>query len=409
MLKVINEESGQTNGRSLLRNEFAALPEMELLLYASRTHVSETHTERIGRLLEASLDWSLLSQLAALHKVVPLLQRTLLANHRSALPKDVARQLSQAYLINVSTNLILAAAVPKLLAVFEENTIQAIPYKGLEIAIVAYGDLTLRHIGDVDIMTTTADYPRASELLLSEGYEILADWGWERVFADPSGRIKIDLHRTIATRDLPIDIDLAHWRDRLSSFEIRGNDIPSLSITDLLLVMCVQVAKDGWVGRCELKKICDISELIRSHPDLDWQAAIKEAEQLGCRRILFLGLLLAHDLLDALLPEEVLRMMRAEGQLEYLGRHLVRGIAAAGAEPELTTEDQNRFASAIRERWRDRMRPRYYYLKRSMVPNELDHAVVDLPDWLDGLYYLIRPFRLLWDALFKSPRTKTRP
>ena len=382
---------------------------MELLLCASRTHVSEQHNERIARLLEADLDWSQLCQLAARHKVVPLLHRTLLGSHANALPTEIARELSQAHLINVSTNLVLAATVPKLLAAFEENAIRAIPYKGLEIAIIAYGDLTLRHIGDVDIMTTSADYPRASELLLREGYEILADWGWERVFADPSGRIKIDVHRTIATQELPIAIDLSYWRGRLLSFQLKGNTIPSLSLNDLLLVMCVQVAKDGWVGRCELKKICDIAELIRSHPNLNWQAAIKEAEQVGCRRILFLGLLLAHDLLDAALPERVLRMIRAEGQMEYLSRHLVRGIAATGAESELTTEDQSRFPNAIRERWRDRMRPRYDAIKRSMVPNELDRAFVELPGWLDWLYYLIRPIRLLRDALRGTAGTKPRP
>ena len=410
---MISDNNSPSNEHSSsdgsMRSALTASPEMELLLCTSRTILTERHADRIAYLADAGLDWGLLSQLAGQHKIVPLLHCHLLRAHRDILPADVARQLSQAHLLNVSTNLVLATAVPKLLALFEKNAIQAVPYKGLEIAMIAYGDLTLRHIGDVDIMTTSEDYPRASELLLSEGYEILADWGWERVFADPSGHIKIDVHRTITIQDLPIDIDLAHWRGRLSSFELRGNTIPRLPLNDLLIVMCIQVAKDGWVGRCELKKLCDIAELIRAHPNLDWRAAIKEAEQLGCRRILFLGLLLAHELLDAPLSEHILQKIRAERQLEYAGRHLVRGLAAAETTSEFSEEDQDRFASAIRERWRDRWRPRYHRFRRSLIPNELDHAFVHLPDWLHALYYLIRPLRLLRDTLFKSTGTKTKP
>jgi hypothetical protein len=390
------------------REELIARPEMELLICAARTHLTEQHAARIAELVGGSLDWSLLGQLAGRHKVVPLLCRNLLGTHRNAIPVPIAQSLSQAHFLNVSTNLSLATTVPKLLALFERESIQAIPYKGLDVAMIAYGDLTLRHIGDVDILTTRDDYPRASELLLAEGYRITADWGWERTLADPSGRIRVDLHRAISDRELPIPIDLDRWRARLQRLVVRGGVIPRLSLCDLLLVLCIQIAKDGWVGRCELKKICDIAELIRSHPDLDWQMAVEEAERMGCRRILFLGLLLAHEVLEAHLPQDLVRKIRAEPELDFAARHLCRGIARGDTDPDLASTDKDRFADAIRERWRDRILPRYYHLARSVRPNELDRAAVDLPQRLAFLYYLVRAVRLLRNAFLRATDKKRK-
>jgi hypothetical protein len=55
------------------------------------------------------------------------------------------------------------------------------------------------------------------------------------------------------------------------------------------------------------------------------------------------------------------------------------------------------FHVGVRERLRDRVWP--YWMRRgalSWTPNAHDRTFVSLPRWLSALYYVIRPFRLLW-------------
>lgn len=374
--------------------------ETDLLLCAARTKLAECDAERIVRLAEGELNWTLLLQLAYRHKVLPLLCRSLDRSCRRAVPEAVMHQLRRSHLANISLNLALAAALPKLLDLFSARSIKAIPFKGLEVAMTAYEGLSWRHIGDLDIMTDEKDFPAASELLLSRGYRAVSDWGWERGFADPSGRIRVDLHRAIAAPSLAIRIDFEYWEARQHDLNIPGGSIPSVPPEDLMLLLCVQIAKDGYVGRCELKKICDVAELIRSQPQFEWQLAVRNAERLGCRRILFLGLLAASDLLEATLPEFVVDRIGAEPGMGLLTRHLYEGLFV-GMQESPSAEAEERFRLAVRERWRDRMRPRFDRFRKMFMPSERDRSVLRLPAHLEFLYYLIRPVRLLGSALVR--------
>ena len=84
---------------------------------------------------------------------------------------------------------------------------------------------------------------------------------------------------------------------------------------DLLLILCVHGAKHYW---SKLGWICDVAELLRVHPGLKWTALLLQAKQLGGRRILFLGLFLAHVLLGAGLPEEVWKEINADPVVPWL-------------------------------------------------------------------------------------------
>jgi hypothetical protein len=294
----------------------------------------------------------------------------------------------------VSRNLAVAACAPRLLDAFRAESIFVIPFKGLDVALSAYGDLSLRHIGDVDLITSESDFPRAAEVLQRLEFTPASEWGWETTFSDASGRVKIDLHRSISPPQLPIKVDLRRWQARMLPLDVPGGTIPSLSIEDLLLVLCIQVAEDGRTGRCELKKICDIAELIRAHPGLAWDLAVDEAQKIGCRRILFLGLLAAEQLRDAQLPPRIGTRIRAEREMPFLFQHLTEGIWTIedGARPSET--DSRRFATKVRERWRDRVRPSWHQLLERTEPNEADSDFLQLPDRLRPLYYLIRPVRV---------------
>ena len=95
-------------------------------------------------------------------------------------------------------------------------------------------------------------------------------------------------------------IDL--W-EHLEPARLLDEDIQVFPTEATLLFLCVHGSKDMWWKR--IGWICDISELITSNPDIDWSYCLELATQTGARRMFLLGLALAHELLQAPLPEQV--------------------------------------------------------------------------------------------------------
>src|SRR5436309_13551345 len=69
-----------------------------------------------------------------------------------------------------------------------------------------------------------------------------------------------------------------------------------LAVEDLLLILCMNGAKDQWRS---LKCVCDVAELLRAHPDLDIGTALARARSTHTLRILSVGLELARGLFGA--------------------------------------------------------------------------------------------------------------
>jgi hypothetical protein len=169
--------------------------------------------------------------------------------------------------------------------------------------------------------------------------------------------------------------------------------IPNLAPEDLLLLLCVHGSKDSWK---RLIWICDVATLVSMYKEMDWDRVVQQADALGSARMLFLGLGLAHDLLDLVLPEEIVHRMEADPMVASLLME-VRGrlFSEAGGLPG--NDERFAFHLRVRERLRDRARnaPRLIHYYQWMTPHTIDRALLQLPVFLCPLYYLIWPLRLV--------------
>jgi hypothetical protein len=64
-----------------------------------------------------------------------------------------------------------------------------------------------------------------------------------------------------------------------------------------------------------LKPICDLGQVIKVYPDLDWDFALNFAEKLRCEKLFILGLYIAHKTLNISVPDQVTKMF---DQVEWL-------------------------------------------------------------------------------------------
>ena len=133
-----------------------------------------------------------------------------------------------------------------------------------------------------------------------------------------------------------------------------------------------------------------MAELLRAVPALGWAAVAASARAVRCERIVALGLLLAHDLLQAPVPAGLVGRARSLPAVRALaGRVCRRAFGGSDARPSGLRDAL--FQLRARERPGDGLR---YALSLALAPTVADWTSVRLPGPLAFLYRLVRPARL---------------
>src|SRR5689334_12484644 len=138
--------------------------ECELLLCCARTKASAQIAARLRELASSGeVNWDYLFQLARRHAVIPLLYRQLAREGADLIPPSCLAKLKLQYQQNYARNIILTDELCRLVDLFKEAGIAAIPYKGPALAQFAYGDPGLRRFVDLDVIIKKSDVPRARD------------------------------------------------------------------------------------------------------------------------------------------------------------------------------------------------------------------------------------------------------
>ena len=260
---------------------------------------------------------------------------------------------------NAGWNLSLTRELLRVMALLEKAGIPAISFKGPVLAAQYYGDIGLRQFGDLDILVSRRDVPRAKGILLSSGYRtLLCRW------FDPhcqllhlEGKTVVELHWELMPRIFYVAFDWKSLWNRAEPVSIEGTDVRTLSAEDLLLFLCAHGAKHLWE---RLGWVCDVAQLLRARPGLDWDRLLQSARKVGAERMLLLGFFLAHDLMGVELPALILRKTSADAEVKRLvldmkSRLLRRAVGPFGVVETLP------FYLRMRERWRDRIRDSFWH------------------------------------------------
>jgi len=298
----------------------------ELLIVCARTHLDPTHVGQLRRLAGSELDWSYLLAAAHRHGMLALVSRHLNEQCPGAVPLSWRDYLGVFLEKNARENFLLTSELLRIAARFAKDGVLAFSYKGPTLAAQVYGSLALRQMADLDWLVPHDALPPARDSLRALGYVPRFPEG--RVQSNPGrrapgqygftldgGRCLVELHTERTLRYFPVPIDPARVASRSKLQRLGGRSVHVLAPEDQLLFLCVHGAKHFWE---RLGWICDIAELVRAQVDLDWDLTCKEADALGARRILRLGLTLARDVLDAELPRTVLQDLRRDAQAQSL-------------------------------------------------------------------------------------------
>jgi hypothetical protein len=379
--------------------------ENELLLCCARTDASDRVVTRLREIAATKIDWEYLGLLARRHSIVPLVYLQLDRHASDLVPPRYFNQLKKHYLENVARNTVLTTELCRLITRFAHSGIDAIPYKGPVLALFAYGNVALRRFVDLDVIVRKSDVLKAREILLAEGYtpskslslnqqELLLRTQHNMQFSRDNHRLIIELHWEVAPHLFASTVDSDQLWENLTTIDLNGTPVKTLSAADLLFSLCVHGSRHLWE---RLGWICDIAELLARHT-FDWPTLLKRATQADTDRMFLLGLHLAERLLEAPLPAEVKQRCDSDLRLASLAGNVVEHLFNGTTHVPATSREIFKYNIGVRKTLSARAR----YLLYMLRPTDGDLGAHSLPESLSFAYYLARPFRLLKRGMFDT-------
>jgi hypothetical protein len=369
-----------------------------ILLACGRRDMSSSQRARLHQLAgDPALDWNKLLTDAARHGLIPLLAHHLRSSD-VVCPRTFSESLGTLEAATARRALRMTGELFGLLGSLRSAAVTAIPYKGPVLAMQLYGSAALRWCADLDLLVSRDQVEAARAVLIGLGYtaQHVVDDGagfllrsrYSEQFTHPH-RTEVELHWAFTNGDIAFRLGLEQLRARLQSIRLGGMDVAVLGREDLLLVLCVHGAKHRW-ERAEW--LCCVAELVRQAPDLDWTALTGRATSLGVRRMLLLGLLLAHDVLEAPVPDNMLNLARRDRTVIRLAAEVPQILLAPPLPPGALSLPVDRCRYDLRERWRDRLRFGLYRVTTPSRPEEW--RFVSLLGRRFPVHWIRRPFRL---------------
>jgi hypothetical protein len=376
---------------------FGSPSEWGLLLLAAR---AEPHPD-VGRFVEEAggggLDWVELTRMARFHGVTGLLHNAIAGLPEYLISQEERSPLVDDHRVQARANLGMVAHLGRILDVFSSQGLQVIPLRGPVLATRAYGNVSLRTLGDLDLLVREEDLDGARGALEHAGftpapsYESLSPdfyrrWGNAYRYFTPDFR-DLGLHWRLSDPYWRMELQEARIWEQTVVKDWMGRPLLGFSAEDQLLNLCVQGAQHAWD---RLILVSDLAETLRSE-DVDWVTLLARAESIGAGRMVFVGLNLARTLLDAPVPLEVRAAIRADPAVRRLAGHSRRVLMgqAVGPLAEYGYHIQSR----------DTVGDQLQFLAGSLLTPSTDdlHGVgIRLPAWAVRVRRPIRLARKYW-------------
>lgn len=381
-------------------------------MYASAQHehalllacASAAHEKTVSppRFEAADLDWHLVYRLAIQHRIVPLLHQYVKKTGLNP-PEGVLQSIKKHVREEALSNLFQTRELNRMLSIFAEKGIEAIPFKGPSLGFYLHNNLSMRPFGDLDLLVHRKDFAAIKQIFADSNYHPYRDFsgkeekefldtqmGFEFVRSDE--RIVFEIHWSFLNKVHAFNLDPADVWQHKTPFNLVGQDTFLFAPEHLLVYLCAHGSKSLWA---RLRWISDIAELLAK--DLDtafWQRLEHVAKKSNSERMLLTGLRLAHQLLNAPLPEAIKARIQTDTNVVKLTQEVVDHLFLAANRNKLVQNPRS-FHLRMRERFIDRL-PYFFHLAQLWIkPSQKDFEIVRLPAPLHFLYLFIKPFRLL--------------
>lgn len=313
--------------------------ETHVLRIAARPGLTPEQRAALGALTTPPFDWSRMFGLAQAHGLGPLVFTHLTAA-RAMVPGELAENLSRRVAETAALNLSLVAQLAAVLDRLRAHDIPAVGLKGPFLA-EAYGHLGLRPFGDLDVLIPRSSGPQARRVMHAQGYQDVDQYsiidgvyppaGREYVFVpERPGGVAVEVQVDVSDWTLPVALPADELIARGITTTVAGVRLPTLAHEDHLLVLALHGVRHAWTS---LRHVSDV-HAAASMP-LDWSIVRSRAEAARMTRMLHIGLLLSHTVLETPLPADVLADARRDRAAGRTAREIERRMFTSPSPRQL--------------------------------------------------------------------------
>ncbi len=353
--------------------------------------------DQLRSLANARIDWDYVIAIAYAHGLLPLLHKHVATAASDLIPAHFLSRLKRDSISNSQNVLHLVGKQLRLYKLFKEHNIPVALFKGPLLAQMAYGEISLRQAGDIDLLIARRDFAQARPLLESLGYEMtplltpaqLASHlnnHCEIQFMRDEWLTLVDLHWDLAPRSFVFGVKGDEVMSRLQSVSLAGTTVETFGAEDLLLYQAMHGAKHLWR---RLEWISCLAESLRATTTINSDTLVNRAAKAHATRMLALGLRLVTEFSDAPVPPEVLSSIDPDKAMQRMATQ-IRAQLFTTFGPAKSTET-NLYNLRIMDRKRDAL---VSALRSIFIPTLPDWQSLALPASLHSLYYAYRPLRL---------------
>jgi hypothetical protein len=309
-------------------------PEWAALLQCASPHADSST-------LSASLheiSWLALFALAQEHGVISPLASAVAQLQENLVPPEFADKIRELHRAQVLSALQMTAELFRLVDQFRDAGLDTVLVKGPTLALRAYGDTGARQYGDLDFLVRQKDILRATERMISAGYQPEIPFEaissqkipGQYLFVRTAAPLLVELHTERTLRYFPRGLPIEEFFARRQYVSVDGHHIPALAIEDELLLICIHGAKHLWE---RLSLVADVAAFVARQTSLNWERTFATARAVGAERMLHTGLLLAGNLLHAALPQNVQATLQSDRSASQLAAKITRWLPSAGQTP----------------------------------------------------------------------------
>jgi hypothetical protein len=349
-------------------------------------------------LLKLRPDWDYLLTTARQHGLIPLLHKQANQVASDLIPSQFRSVLKRESVTNAQSVLHLVGKALKVQKLLMEHGIANAMFKGPLLSEIAFGEISLRQAGDIDVLIGRQDFVRAKVLLESLGYQMYPQltaaqqtshlaFHCEIQFVRDDWFTVVDLHWGLTPRSFVFGLSGDEVMSRVQTLRFGGSQIQTFSPADMLLYQAMHGAKHLWR---RLEWISSLAELVRSLEPSEWQTVVDLARRARATRILGLGLRLVEKLYSPEMPPEVVATLDGNNVMQEFANKICDELFVARYDRPNST-DSNIFNLKIMDRKRDALASTF---RAVFVPTLSDWEALSLPAPLHSLYYALRPLRL---------------
>ena len=305
---------------------------------------SEPRDEAVRAAARSVTDWDRFLRVVQRQRIAGLVQSAL-ASAEVELPPHVEQHLVRQTQQTARQNLMLTAEAVRLQTVFDAAGISVVFFKGITLAQLAYGSLSLKHGKDIDLLVLPDRAETAVRLLEREGYALwepaeylnetqlraVICYGKEVALVHRRRNVQVELHwRLVESPPLLKELDASTPTQDVALSS--GVSIRSFVEEDLFAYLCVHGARHGW---SRLKWIADLNALIAAKSNAEIAHLHRHAQAKGAGLCAGQALILCHRLLKLKLPPALEVELCGSGRLERLVRTAMSALVGSDAKTEL--------------------------------------------------------------------------